>query len=145
MRMNAMAASNVRERFRALRSAAPFWSLRYQEETHETLAIREDTVEPPRLSVDRGAMLTAATDGGWGYCATSDVSQAGLQTALDRATALAEATRAKSVVRLDPRRMPAPRAQYRSAVVRENPDRQAIHDLLAAECKSAKIDGRIVE
>jgi predicted Zn-dependent protease len=143
--MNAMSASNVRERFRTLRSAAPFWSLRYQEETHETLAIRQDIVEPPRLSVDRGAMLTAVTGAGWGYCATSDVSQAGLQAALDRATAWAEATRARSVVRFDPRRMPAPRAQYRSAAVRENPDRQAIHDLLAAECKSAKIDGRIVE
>jgi predicted Zn-dependent protease len=143
--MTAMPASNVRERFRALRSAAPFWSLRYIGETHETLAIRQDIVEPPRLSVDRGAMLTAVTDGGWGYCATSDLSQAGLQAALDRATAWAEATRARSVVRLDPRHMPAPRAQYRSPFVRENPDRQAIHDLLAAECKSAKIDRRIVE
>src|SRR3970040_2186635 len=145
MRMNAMAASNVRERFRALRSAAPFWSLRYQEETHETLAIREDTVEPPRLSVDRGAMLTAATDGGCGYCATSDVSQAGLQAALDRATAWAEATRARSVVRGDPGSMLPPQAKYRGPIVRENPDRRAIHDLLAAECRAAKIDARIVE
>ena len=139
--------SNVRivERFRRLRSAAPFWSLRYHEETHETLAVRQDTVEPPRFSLDRGAMLTAVTDGGWGYCATSDVSQAGLQAALDRAAAWAEATRARSVVRVDPRSMPSPQGKYRSPFVRENPDRQAIHDLLAAECKAAKIDARIVE
>src|SRR3970282_2261477 len=119
MEMNTLSASNVRKRFRSLRSAAPFWSLRYHEETHETLAVRQDNVEPPRLSIDRGAMLTAVTDGGSGYCATSDVSQAGLQAALDRATAWAETTRTRSVVRFDPRHMPAPRAQYRSPFVRE--------------------------
>jgi predicted Zn-dependent protease len=145
MEMSTLSASNVRKRFRALRSAAPFWSLRYHEETHETLAVRQDTVEPPRLSIDRGAMLTAVTDGGCGYCATSDVSPAGLQAALDRATAWAEATRARSVVRFDPGSMLSPRAKYRGPLVRENPDRQAMHGLLAAECRAAKVDPRIVE
>jgi hypothetical protein len=65
------------DRFRALRSSAPFWSLRYHEETRETLAARQDILEPPRLSFDRGAMLTAVSDGGYGYCATSDLSVAG--------------------------------------------------------------------
>jgi len=145
--MKALLASNVRlhDKFKRLRCAAPFWSLRYHEEKQETLAVRQDTVEPPRLSLDRGAMLTAVTDGGFGYCATSDLSQAGLQAALDRASAWADATRSRSVVPFDPQRMPAPRGEYRSRAVRENPDRGALHDLLAAECKAAKIDPRIVE
>lgn len=84
------------DRFRTLRSAAPFWSLRYHEENRETLAVRQDTIEPPRLSIDRGAMLTAVTDGGCGYCATSDLSPPGLQKALDRATQWAEATKTPS-------------------------------------------------
>src|SRR5207253_986416 len=78
---------------RRLRSSAPFWSVRHHHEKRETLAMRQDTLEPPRLSVDRGAMLTAVVDGGYGYCATSDLSVAGLQKALDRATRWAEATR----------------------------------------------------
>ncbi|TMH68657.1 MAG: TldD/PmbA family protein, partial [Betaproteobacteria bacterium] len=90
---------------RALRSSAPFWSVRYHEEQRETLAMRQDTLEPPRLSVDRGAMLTAVVDGGYGYCATSDLSSGGLQKALDRATRWAEATKGKSVVRFDPAKM----------------------------------------
>src|SRR5258708_7762350 len=94
---------------RALRSNAPFWSLRYHEEKRETLAMRQDTLEPPRLSVDRGAMLSAVVDGGYGYCATSDLSAAGLQKALDRATRWAQATKGKSVVKFDPARMGAPR------------------------------------
>src|SRR6266850_4117832 len=129
---------------RALRSSAPFWSVRYHEEKRETLAMRQDTLEPPRLSVDRGAMLTAVTDGGYGYCATSDLSVSGLQKALDRATRWAEATKGKSVVRFDPAKMAAPRGEYQSPAGAKPPGRSAIHDLLAAECKAAKRE-RIVE
>jgi predicted Zn-dependent protease len=133
------------DRFRALRSSAQFWSLRYHEQTRELLAVRQDTLEPPRLSIDRGAMLTAVTDGRFGYCATSDLSQAGLQAALDRATAWASATRGKSVVRFDPERMPAPRGEYNSPAGAAALGRSALHDLLAKECRGAKIDERIVE
>jgi predicted Zn-dependent protease len=129
----------------ALHSSAPFWSLRVHEETRETLAVRQDTLEPPRLSIDRGAMLTAVTDGGYGYCATSDLSTAGLQAALDRATAWANATQDKSVFRFDPKSMPAPRGEYESPAGTPIPERSALHDLLAEECKSAKTDPRIVE
>src|SRR3989440_11291471 len=129
---------------RALPSAAPFWSVRYHEEKPETLAMRQDTLEPPRLSVDRGAMLTAVVDGGYGYCATSDLSTGGLQKALDRATRWAEATKGKSVVRFDPSRMAAPKGEYESPFAKKALARSAIHDLLAAECKAARRE-RIVE
>ncbi len=130
---------------RGLRSAAPFWSLRYHEETREVLAVRQDTVEPPRLSIDRGAMLTAVTEGGYGYCATSDISPAGLQAALDKATAWAQASRGRSVVRLEPAKMPAPRGTYESPVKQENAPRGELLEMLAGECRRAKVDGRIVE
>ena len=74
--------------FAALRSSAPFWSLRYHEEKRESHAMRQDTLEPPRLSLDRGAMLTAVVEGGYGYCGTSDLSADGLQKALDRVRAV---------------------------------------------------------
>jgi predicted Zn-dependent protease len=135
----------VRERFRGLRSQAPFWSLRYHEERREVLAVRQDSVEPPRLSFDRGAMLTAVMQSGFGYCATSDLSQAALQTALDRASEWANATRGRSVVPFDPEGMPAPRGQYESPRGLQAPARRALHDMLAQECKRAKIDERIVE
>jgi predicted Zn-dependent protease len=129
----------------ALRSSAPFWSLRYHEEKRESHAMRQDTLEPPRLSLDRGAMLTAVSEGGYGYCATSDLSQAGLQKALDRATQWAEATKGRSAYRFDPAAMPAPRGEYATGVIREPPSKGELQDLLAAECKAAKIDERIVE
>src|SRR4051812_31505174 len=131
--------------FAALRSTAPFWSLRYHEEKRESHAMRQDTLEPPRMSLDRGAMLTAVTEGGYGYCATSDLSRPGLQKALDRATQWAEATRGKSALAFDPAAMPAPRGEYATRVIRESPSKGELQDLLAHECRAAKVDERIVE
>ena len=137
---------SLRNRFLALRSAAPFWSLRYVEETRESLAVRQDTLEPPGLAIDRGAMLTAITEGGHGYCATSDLSAAGLQAALDRATAWAEATRSTSVYRFDPRRMLAPTGERRAEPGGAPAlSRRELVELLAEECRRARIDDRIVE
>src|SRR3954471_11164909 len=114
---------DISRSFHGLRSAAPFWSLRLHHETREVLAMRQDTLEPPRLSLDRGAMLTAMTEGGYGYCATSDLSQMGLQKALDRATQWAGATRGKSALAFDPAAMPAPRGEYATRVIRESPSK----------------------
>src|SRR5688500_3009421 len=135
----------MRDSFAALRSSAPFWSLRYHEESRETLAVRQDTLEPPSLSADRGAMLTAVTRGGYGYCATSDVSPAGLQSALDRATRWAEATQARSSLRFDPAAMPSPRGEYQSRASEERIPRADLIDLLAGECRRARLHERIVE
>src|SRR5919204_459166 len=137
--------SDIATRFHTLRSNAPFWSLRYHDERRESLAMRQDTLEPPSLSVDRGAMLTAVVEGGYGYCATSDLSVPGLQQALDRATRWAEATRGKSVVRYEPAKMGAPRGEYESPAGAKPPSRSVMRDLLAAECQHAKVDERIVE
>jgi predicted Zn-dependent protease len=129
----------------ALHSKAPFWSVRRHIEKRQVLAMRQDTLEPPWLSVDSGAMVTAVVDGGYGYCATSDLSSAGLQAALDRATQWAEASKGRSVVRFDPATMAAPRGEYDSPVAGKGLSKSDIQDLLARECKAAKVDGRIVE
>jgi predicted Zn-dependent protease len=136
----------IRKSFKSLRSTAPFFSLRLHDERREHLAVRQDTIEPPRLAIDRGAMLVAMTDGGYGYCSTGDVSPAGLQAALDRATAWAEATRETSVYRYAPHEMPTP-AGERLAASQANASlsRSELYDLLADECRSARVDERIVE
>jgi predicted Zn-dependent protease len=137
---------DLRRSFAALRSTAAFWSLRFVEETQEHLAVRQDTIEPPRLTIDRGAMLVAMVEGGYGYCATSDLSVAGLQAALDRATEWADATRGTSVYAFDPNSMPAPQGERRaSADPVAQLSRAELHDLLADECRQASIDARIVE
>ncbi len=138
--------NEIAKTFATLKSSAPFWSLRYTEEKSEFLAVRDDVAEPPRLASDRGAMLTAMANGGCGYAATSDLSPAGLQAALDRATSWANASTKISAVPYDPAKMPAPRGNWTSP-----PSATSFgsigerFDLLAAECHAAKVDSRIVD
>ena len=135
----------LRSRSKFLRSRAPFWSLRGVEETREVLAVRQDIVEPPKLALDRGVMMSAIVDGGCGYCATSDTSIEGLQAALDRATAWAQATSSSSVHRFVPGDMPAPRGERIAPAAAVTLSRSELYDLLADECRDARLDARIVE
>ena len=90
-------------------------------------------------------MLVAIMEGGYGYCSTSDVSPAGLQAALDRAIAWAQATCTASVHRYSPHDMPAPRSEHAAAPLgAPSLSRSELYDLLADECRQAGIDERIV-
>jgi predicted Zn-dependent protease len=136
----------LRKAIKTLRSPAPFFSIRYVQQAREVLAVRQDTIEPPRLSADGGAMVTAITEGGYGYCSTSDLSPAGLQAALERASAWAQATIGSSVYRYSPADIPAPKAErFAAAPAAPSLSRSELFDLLADECREARIHERIVE
>lgn len=137
---------SIRKAFPSLRSSADFFALRFTSETRETLAIRQDTIEPPHWSFDRGAMVTAIARGGYGYCSTSDLSVAGLQKALDRALAWAEASSKASVYAYDAAAMPCHRGVHRPhGALSPGVSRSELYDLLADECRAAAIDPCIVE
>src|SRR3546814_9270723 len=75
----------LKQRFAALRTGAEFFALRYGRESGQHLSVRKNIAEPPSLGRDEGAMLTVRVDGVEAYAATNDLSQAGLQAALERA------------------------------------------------------------
>lgn len=81
----------VEQDFRNLMPAVGFCSLRIVRERHEVLTVRRDVVQPVRLMEDSGAMVTVV-DGGVGYAATPDLSQAGLRWAIQQARDWARAT-----------------------------------------------------
>ncbi|WP_042301141.1 TldD/PmbA family protein [Paraburkholderia kururiensis] len=131
---------------KSLSSEADFWSLRMVDERTETHAVRNDVVQPLRMSRDRGAMLTAWSGAGAGYAATADFSAAGLQAALE--SALARARAAQAVALVDQRSVPRPSASgsYASPNVQAPlPGRREWIERLARECAAAQIDSRIVE
>ena len=138
--------NSVRSEFEQLRCRGDFWSLRLVDEAADTYAVRKNVAQPPASSRDRGAMLTVWADGGSGYAATSDLSRAGLQAALDRATEWAHATAAASLIDFRALARPAPRGEYASPDV-ETPawSRRDWYDLLAAESRAAGCDPRIVD
>ena len=133
--------------FRAIAPAVDFCALRFVEETSEVLTVRQDVPEPPQLSTDRGAMVTVIDKGGLGYAATSDLTQAGLREAADRALRLARLTAGRTVVDYGAIAMPRPKGAYRSPLA-DDParlSRREKYDLLAGEASQCRIDPRIVD
>lgn len=128
-----------------LHSDAEFFAVRLVEEDSETVAVRKGVPQPYARHIDRGAMLTVIDQGAYGYAATSDLSAAGLQEALDRATAWARATASTSVVRFPVPAEEAPRGQYVSPFEQAMPSRRELYALVAAVDAEAQIDARIVD
>jgi len=67
-------------------------------ERSQHLSVRQDIVEPIHTSNDQGVMVTVWKDGGHGYAATSDISDAGILAAIDNATTWASRTASSSVL-----------------------------------------------
>jgi predicted Zn-dependent protease len=133
--------------FRAIAPAVDFCALRFMEESSELLTVRQDVAEPPRLSTDRGAMVTVIDKGGLGYAATSDLSPTGLREAAGRARRLAGLTAGRSVVDFGAISMPRPTGRYESPLANDPSrlTRREKVELLAGEARNCKIDGRIVD
>jgi predicted Zn-dependent protease len=131
---------------RHLHTDADFWSLRLVDERAECYAVRKNVPQPPALIEDRGAMLTACAGGGCGYAATGDLSPAGLQAALDRATAWARATAARSLIDFSALPRSALRGTYVSPDV-DGSGRSQVewYELLSDESRQAGCDPRIVD
>lgn len=84
-------ASALQRHFAALRSTADFWSLRHVREVRAQYRVRRNVPLPPTFGENNGAMLTVRIAGVEAYAATSDLTRAGLQAALERAERLARA------------------------------------------------------
>ncbi|MGQ5523226.1 TldD/PmbA family protein [Chitinimonas sp. PSY-7] len=137
----------IEARFRALNPGVDFCSLRYVEETSESLSVRQGVAEPIHRGLDRGAMITVLHRGGYGYAATSDLSAAGLQLALDRAKQWADTSRGRAVFDFSGYKPPRPEGRYAGPGVDVELDwnRKQLIELLMAEDAASQFDTRIVD
>ena len=137
----------VAARFRDVAPAADACTLRLVDERDEHLVVRRGVVQPPRVSYDRGAMVTVWDGGGVGYAATSDLSASGLAAAAARARDWARATASMHVLRtVPPPELPRAGA-YRSRVTTPWSDLPLAEkvDLLRREEQRLGGDARIVD
>jgi predicted Zn-dependent protease len=136
----------IAQRFRRLAPAGvDHASVRVVEEHSQTTRVRQDVVEPADRSVDRGAMVTVLAGDGIGYAASTDLSDAGLRAAFDRALQWAQLSRGRSVFDSAPR-LPKAEGRYASATTRPVQLSAADRlDLLMRESKACRIDDRIVD
>ncbi|WP_410481095.1 TldD/PmbA family protein [Pseudomonas plecoglossicida] len=136
----------LRQRFNALRSTADVFSLRHVKQSHQALSVRRNVAEPPLFSQDEGAMLSVRVNGVEAYAATADLSQAGLQRALEQAEALARQIAPHSL--LDLRDQPVTSARHDHISPNFDQPVPSVADclgLLATESASVPKDSRLVD
>ncbi len=129
----------------ALPTDVTYASLRYSETRGESLRVQRGVVEPASTSLDVGVMITIWDGGGCGYAATSDLSEAGLAAAVDRARAWARVT-AGRIVLADPP-LDHPTGSYQSPVARSWDTTSLADriDLLRRADERLPVDERIVD
>ncbi len=122
------------------------WSVRGVHEESERLSVRDDVTEAPSRAQDDGAMV-AVVDGGMGYAATSDLSEAGLAAAFGRAHALARASAGRTVIDFASALPPPATGRYASQVERSAASATLPEKLgwLQEVCAAAGGDARIVD
>ncbi|WP_085630014.1 TldD/PmbA family protein [Pseudomonas sp. R16(2017)] len=135
----------LKQRFAALRTGAEFFSLRYVRESGQYLSVRKNVAEPPSLRRDEGAMLTVRVNGVEAYAATNDLSQQGLQAALDRAEQQARWLKPHALLDLREQPVSGDRADYFSPYLDQPlPSLSECFELLGAESASVPKDERLV-
>ena len=135
----------LKQRFDALRTRAEFFSLRYVRESGQYLSVRKHVAEPPSFNHDQGAMLTVRINGVEAYAATNDLSQAGLQAALERAEAQASLIAPHTLLDLSQEPVSGERADYCSPNLDQPfPTLSECFELLSAESAAVPNDERLV-
>ena len=135
----------LKQRFDALRTRAEFFSLRYVRESGQYLSVRKNVPEPPSFKHDQGAMLTVRVNGVEAYAATNDLSQAGLQAALERAETQAHLIAAHALLDLSLEPVSHERADYCSPNLDQAfPGLSECVELLSAESACVPKDERLV-
>ncbi|ANC05312.1 TldD/PmbA family protein [Pseudomonas putida] len=136
----------LRQRFAALRSTAELFSLRHVKQSHQSLSVRRNVAEPPFFSQDEGAMLTVRLNGVEAYAATADLSQSGLQRALEHAEALARQITGHHLLDLRDQPVPSTRHDHISPNFDQSlPNLADCLELLATESASVPKDERLVD
>jgi len=136
---------SLASRFRALAPAADYCAVRVVEQVAQTVSVRQDVCEPPQTMIDRGAMVSVFDGDGIGYAATSDLSDAGLAAAIDRARQWARRSRRRSVFTAEPQ-LPSAHGAYRSPTGRPMTLSKAERiELLMRESRACHRDPRIVD
>ena len=138
-------SAHLKQRFAALRSGAQFFSLRYVKQTSQHLSVRKNIAEPPHLSTDEGAMLTARINGVEAYAATNDISQRGLQAALERAENQARMLASHALLDLSDQPVATSCADYLSPNLNSAfPSLSDCYALLGSESANVPHDERLV-
>jgi predicted Zn-dependent protease len=126
---------------------AEYASLRYVDERHEVLRVRQNVGEPALTWRDTGAMVTVVRGGGLGYAATSDLSAGGVRRAVRRARQWADLSAGRAVADFSAVGWPHSRGECQPVEARAWSSMTLAEkfELLRQQCQRLKTDERIVD
>ncbi len=134
-------------RFKKIAPVVDFWSLRIVNKQSQQISVRQDILQPLQNSNSAGVMLTIIIGDGIGYAATSDVTESGLKTAINKATDIANYSNSKLVFSASSMARPTKSGQYNTPVT-SSWDSTTLKDkisMLQANCAALKINDKIVD
>ncbi len=126
--------------------SAHWAGLRYSRETTIQRVVRNDHPERNQSCLEVGAMCEVLVDGHFGYAATADLSNSGLERAFDRAIATTRATSGHKVHRFATSQRPKATGSYRSPRERDldATSLSEITDCLLAATQAMKLSDLLV-
>ena len=94
-----------------------FASLRFVEQQNETLHMRQQVLSPPSVHSTQGVFIAITKQGGTGYAATGDLSDAGIRWAIEQASQWAVFSTARNVLSNSSPLRPQQSGRYQSPCV----------------------------
>ena len=139
-------SSIARTTFASLPADVQWAGLRFSHEVTTHRMVRDDAPQANATSEDMGVMCEVLVDGHFGYAATSDTSEEGLQLALGRALATTRAGSARKAHAFQAAQRPPSQGSFRSPRVQglDIDSTQAITQCLLAASAAMKGDERLV-
>lgn len=122
-------------------------NLRFHREIHQTRSMRNDRLEAPLLRQQQGVMVEVFHEGVLSYAGTADVSAAGVQQAIEKAQATAEALSAHALVKFPDSVRPGTSGVYRSPHLQslKSLHTSTIDDLLSQANKALAVAPEITQ
>ena len=108
--------NQVAKQFIKIAPSVDFWTLRLTHQAREAISVRQGVMQPVFNQLSRGALLTVVSGDGCGYAATSDLSPAGLKTALRQASDWAQQCSGLGLLKAQDYPRPAHTARYETPV-----------------------------
>lgn len=127
--------------------AVDYWSARLVFRQSDYLGVRNDIVENRQSSEDLGVFISIINADGFGYAATSELTEAGLRRCFKQATDWAEKTCGKLLFPTHQIPRPSRSGRYRTPQIKPWASSQwpGVMQLLMDSCQSMKVSDSVVE
>lgn len=137
---------DLQRTLQSVKNHADWISLRHVTEKTTLRSYRDEKPDRNHISYDDGVMVEVLVNGHFGYAGTSDISEAGIRKAADRAVLMAKSAADKKAFNFSLEQRPQSKGNYKSPVIRplDSFSAKEIADIFVDANKVMKVSDKIV-